>query len=89
MCNSGTRAQVVSNNATLPRIVHTPSAPKPVARMHATRTDRALWPRAVMATLLFSILSLTAHLVDITWFDGSQGTVVAEATLAHAGPAGH
>jgi hypothetical protein len=55
-----------------------------------TRTDRALWPRAVMATLLFMILSLTVHLVDITWFDGvDQGAAVAEATLAHAGPAPH
>ena len=67
----------------------TPSAPQPVARMHATRADRALWPRAVMATLLFTILSLTVHLVDITWFDGNQGAVVAEATLAHAGSAQH
>lgn len=55
--------------------------------MTATRTDRAIWPRAVMATLLFSILTLTVHLVDITWFDGAdQPPSVAEATLAHAGP---
>lgn len=58
--------------------------------MNSTRTDRALWPRAVMATLLFSILSLTVHLVDITWFDGAdQPAAVAEATLAHAGPPQH
>jgi hypothetical protein len=56
--------------------------------MNPTRTDRALWPRAVMATLLFSILSLTVHLVDITWFDGSdQAQSVAQATLAQAGTA--
>jgi hypothetical protein len=55
--------------------------------MNATRTDRAVWPRAVMATLLFSILTLTVHLVDITWFDGTdQPSSVAQATLAHAGP---
>jgi len=58
--------------------------------MNATRTDRALWPRAVMATLLFSILTLTVHLVDITWFDGTdQPATVAEATLAHAGSPQH
>jgi hypothetical protein len=58
--------------------------------MDTTRTDRALWPRAVMATLLFMILSLTAHLVDITWFDGvDQSAAVAEATLAHADPTPH
>lgn len=67
-----------------------PSAPQPVARMNTTRTDRALWPRAVMATLLLMILSLTAHLVDITWFDGTnQGAAAAEATLAHADPTPH
>ena len=67
-----------------------PSAPQPVARMNTTRTDHALWPRAVMATLLFMILSLTVHLVDITWFDGvDRSAAVAEATLAHAGPAPH
>ena len=67
-----------------------PSAPQPVARMDTTRTDRALWPRAVMATLLFMILSLTVHLVDITWFDGTdQGAAVAQATLAHADPTPH
>lgn len=88
MCNSGTRARVVSKNLTL-TASSTPHPPVTGTRMHATRTDRALWPRAVMATLLFTILSLTVHLVDITWFDGNQGTAVAEATLAHAGPAPH
>jgi hypothetical protein len=43
-----------------------------------------------MATLLLMILSLTAHLVDITWFDGTnQGAAAAEATLAHADPTPH
>lgn len=86
ICKYGTRAKALSQNVT-PSL---PSAPQPVARMDTTRTDRALWPRAVMATLLFMILSLTVHLVDITWFDGTdQGAAVAEATLAHADPTPH
>ena len=28
-----------------------------------------VWPRAVMATLLLLITLLTAHLVQVTWFD--------------------
>ena len=28
-----------------------------------------VWPRAVMATLLLLITLLTAHLVQLTWFD--------------------
>jgi hypothetical protein len=60
-----------------------PSAPHSVASMNANAStpldrtagissDRLLWPRAVMATLLLLILSLTVQLVDITWFDGPE-----------------
>jgi hypothetical protein len=43
-----------------------------------------------LATLVFLILSLTVHLVDITWFVGTdRAAAVAEATLAHADPTPH
>lgn len=46
--------------------------PTTLDRPAGTPGDRLLWPRAVMATLLLLILSLTVHLVDITWFDGTE-----------------
>lgn len=50
------------------------------------RTERALWPRAVMTTLLVMILSLTLHLIDITWSDDiDSSATVAQSTVAHAG----
>ena len=78
---------------------HVPSVPHSVASMHtnastpldrpAVSGDRLLWPRAVMATLLLLILSLTVQLVDITWFDGSEhAPALAQAPAAPQSPAG-
>lgn len=60
----------------------------PPAGIDFTRPDRALWPRAVMTTLLVMILSLTVHLIDITWADDVDSSgPVAQSTLARAGSA--
>jgi hypothetical protein len=41
-----------------------------------------VWPRAVMATLLLLITLLTAHLVQLTWFDADVATVTSAPDLA-------
>ena len=41
-----------------------------------------VWPRAVMATLLLLITLLTAHLVQLTWFDADVTTVSPAPDLA-------
>ena len=41
-----------------------------------------VWPRAVMATLLLLITLLTAHLVQLTWFDSDVATVAPVPDLA-------
>ena len=41
-----------------------------------------VWPRTVMATLLLLITLLTAHLVQLTWFDADVATVTSAPDLA-------
>ena len=41
-----------------------------------------VWPRAVMATLLLLITLLTAHLVQVTWFDDPAVAAAAQHDLA-------
>lgn len=41
-----------------------------------------VWPRAVMATLLLLITLLTAHLVQLTWFDDADAAVSVPSDLA-------
>ncbi len=41
-----------------------------------------VWPRAVMATLLLLITLLTAHLVQLTWFDDAEAAVSVPSDLA-------
>lgn len=58
-------------------------APEAAASSVAPRAEHAAWPRAVMATLLLLIATLTVHLVDVTWFRGdASGSAVAQATVA-------
>ena len=40
-----------------------------------------VWPRAVMATLLLLISLLTAHLVQLTWFN-AEAAVTVQSDLA-------
>ena len=55
----------------------------PLDSAEPARPERAAWPRAVMATLLVMIASLTIHLVDITWFDGDSADAAAEAAAPY------
>ena len=48
----------------------TPTAPSPRGSTAPAFSQRVVWPRAIMATLLLMILSLTVHLVDLSWFGG-------------------
>lgn len=41
-----------------------------------------VWPRAVMATLLLLISLLTAHLVQLTWFDEPAVAAASQHDLA-------
>lgn len=41
-----------------------------------------VWPRAVMATLLLLISLLTAHLVQLTWFNDAEAAVTVQSDLA-------
>jgi hypothetical protein len=41
-----------------------------------------VWPRAVMATLLLLITLLTAHLVQLTWFDDPAIAAASQHDLA-------
>jgi hypothetical protein len=41
-----------------------------------------VWPRAVMATLLLLISLLTAHLVQLTWFDDPAVAAASQHDLA-------
>ena len=64
------------------------NASTPLDRPAGITCDRLLWPRAVMATLLLLILTLTVQLVDITWFDGPEHVpTVAQAPAAAPSPA--
>lgn len=47
-----------------------------LAQAEPRHTAHAAWPRAVMATLLVMIATLTVHLVDITWFDGTDSAAI-------------
>jgi hypothetical protein len=58
-------------------------APEAAASSVASRAEHAAWPRAVMATLLLLIATITVHLVDVTWFRGdASGSAVAQATVS-------
>lgn len=41
-----------------------------------------VWPRAVMATLLLLITLLTAHLVQLTWFEEPAVAATSQHDLA-------
>jgi hypothetical protein len=54
-------------------------------RMASQESETAaleVWPRAVMATLLLLISLLTAHLVQLTWFDEPAVAASAQHDLA-------
>lgn len=53
-----------------------------MASESSTPATLEVWPRAVMATLLLLITLLTAHLVQVTWFDGEIATVAPVPDLA-------
>ena len=54
-------------------------------RMGSQESETAaleVWPRAVMATLLLLITLLTAHLVQLTWFDEPAVAATSQHDLA-------
>ncbi|MBA2626389.1 MAG: hypothetical protein H0U85_00085 [Gemmatimonadales bacterium] len=57
------------------------TSPLAAERVHP---ERAIWPRAIMATLLAMIASLTIHLVEITWFDGPDSSAAIAAEVSDA-----
>ncbi len=58
----------------------TPTTPSSLESAEPAFAQRVVWPRAIMAALLLLILTLTVHLVDLSWF----GTEPPPATLARS-----
>ena len=53
-----------------------------MASQESEATALEVWPRAVMATLLLLITLITAHLVQVTWFDDPAISSAAQHDLA-------